>query len=147
MEERDALLELTADIVGAHVSNNTVEANKLPDLITSVFASLSSLGAPQPAAPPAKPQPVVSVRSSIKPDHIVCLVCGSKNKMLKRHLSTAHQMTPAEYREAFSLRSNYPMVAADYAETRRDLAKKIGLGTGANRKRRRSNKQGTAAPA
>lgn len=146
MENHDALLELTADIVGAHVSNNRVETEKLPALIANVFAALSNLGTPtEPVA--VKPEPAVSVRSSVKPDHLVCLVCGTKNKMLKRHLSTAHDMTPQGYREAFDLRSDYPMVSSEYAETRRELAKKIGLGTGANRKRKRQNRHGSAARA
>lgn len=136
MDNPEALLELTADIVSAHVSNNRVDVGQLPDLIASVYASLSSLGTP--AEPePEKREPAVTVRASIKPDHLVCLVCGTKNKMLKRHLSTAHHMTPGEYREAFDLRSDYPMVAAEYAETRRELAKKIGLGTNPNQKRGR----------
>lgn len=139
MNDQDALLELTADIVGAHVANNRVEAEKLPSLITSVFAALSNLDTPpEPVA--VKPQPAVSVRSSVKPDHLVCLVCGTKNKMLKRHLSTAHDMTPQEYRDTFDLRADYPMVSSEYAETRRELAKKIGLGRNPNQKRGRQKR-------
>lgn len=139
MNDRDALLELTADIIGTHVSNNRVETEKLPGLIVSVFASLSNLGTrTEPVV--EKPEPAVSVRSSVKPDHLVCLVCGTKNKMLKRHLSTAHGMTPQEYREAFDLRPDYPMVSSEYAETRRELAKKIGLGKNSNQKRGRQKR-------
>ncbi|WP_057884318.1 MucR family transcriptional regulator [Tsuneonella troitsensis] len=139
MENHDALLELTADIIGAHVSNNRIEAEKLPGLIANVFSALSNLGAPSgPIA--EKPEPAVSVRSSIKPDHLVCLVCGAKNKMLKRHLSTAHDMSPQEYRETFDLRPDYPMVSSEYAETRRELAKKIGLGRNPNQNRGRKRK-------
>lgn len=139
MNDQDTLLELTAEIVGAHVSNNRVEADALPDLIANVFSSLANLGA---APPPViqKVVPAVSVRSSVKPDHLVCLVCGTKNKMLKRHLSTAHDMTPHEYRETFDLRPDYPMVSSEYAETRRELAKKIGLGRNPNQNRGRKRK-------
>lgn len=140
MSDQEALLELTADIVGAHVSNNRVDAGQLPDLISSVYSSLAGLGS-TPAEPEAeKREPAVSVRSSVKPDHLVCLVCGSKNKMLKRHISTAHDMSPDEYREAFDLRADYPMIASEYAEKRRDIAKKIGLGTNPNQRRGRRKK-------
>lgn len=139
MDNQEALLELTADIVGAHVSNNHVDPGQLPDLISSVYSSLSGLGlSAEPEA--EKPEPAVSVRSSVKPDHLVCLVCGSKNKMLKRHISTAHDMSPDEYRDAFDLRADYPMIAAEYAEKRRDIAKQIGLGTNPNQKRGRRKK-------
>lgn len=139
MDNQETLLELTADIVGAHVSNNRVDPGRLRDLISSVYASLSGLGTPsEPEV--EKREPAVSVRASVKPDHLICLVCGAKNKMLKRHISTAHNMTPNEYREAFNLRPDYPMVAAEYAETRRELAKKIGLGRNPNQKRGRKKK-------
>lgn len=139
MDNHDALLELTADIVGAHVSNNRVDTEKLPGLIASVFDSLTNLGtSPEPVV--EKPEPAVSVRSSVKPDHLVCLVCGTKNKMLKRHLSTAHDMTPQEYRETFDLRADYPMVSSEYAETRRELAMKSGLGRNPNQKRGRQKR-------
>lgn len=139
MDNQEALLELTADIVGAHVSNNRVDHGHLPELISSVYASLACLGTP--AVPePEKREPAVSVRSSVKPDHLVCLVCGTKNKMLKRHISTAHDMTPQEYRELFELRANYPMIAPECAEKRRDIAKQIGLGTNPNQRRGRRKK-------
>jgi predicted transcriptional regulator len=124
----DTLLTLTADIVAAHVSNNSVAVNDLPNLIQNVHSALSGISA-QPAAPEAKPEPKVSVRSSIKPDYITCLECGQKQKMLKRHLMTAHSETPSEYRQRFGLAADYPMVAPNYAEQRRALAKSIGLGT------------------
>ncbi len=119
---------LTADIVAAHVSNNSVAVNDLPNLIQNVHSALTGISA-QPAAPEAKPEPKVSVRSSVKPDYITCLECGQKQKMLKRHLTTAHNETPAEYRQRFGLAADYPMVAPNYAEQRRTLAKSIGLGT------------------
>ena len=133
----DTLLTLTADIVAAHVSNNSVAVNDLPNLIQNVHSALSGISATAPAVE-EKPQPAVSVRSSIKPDYITCLECGQKQKMLKRHLSTAHGQSPAEYRQRFSLAADYPMVAPNYAEQRRTLAKSIGLGT--KRKRGRGSK-------
>lgn len=134
-EMNETLITLTADIVSAHVSNNSVAVNDLPQLIQNVHGALSALGG-QTAEPEARPEPAVSVRSSIKPDYIVCLEDGKKLKMLKRHLMTHYQMTPDAYRQKWGLNSDYPMVAPNYAEQRRSLAKKIGLGT----KRRRSKK-------
>jgi predicted transcriptional regulator len=122
------LLTLTADIVAAHVSNNSVAVNDLPNLIQNVHNALSGLSG-QPAAPEARPEPKVSVRSSIKPDYIVCLEDGKKLKMLKRHLMTHYQLTPDQYRQKWGLSADYPMVAPNYAEQRRTLAKSIGLGT------------------
>ncbi len=127
-EETDVLLTLTADIVSAHVSNNTVAVGDVPNLVKQVHQALSTLSQPAPEPEPAKREPAVSPRSAIKPDSITCLVCGLKSKMLKRHLATAHDLTPQQYREEFGLKSDYPMVAPNYAESRRDLAKKIGLG-------------------
>ena len=129
----ETLITLTADIVSAHVSNNSVAVNDLPVLIQNVHTALNALGAGG-QQPEAKPEPAVSIRSSIKPDFIVCLEDGKKLKMLKRHLMTHYQMTPDEYRQKWGLNADYPMVAPNYAEQRRTLAKKIGLGT----KRRRT---------
>ena len=129
----DMLLTLTADIVAAHVSNNTVAVNDLPNLIQNVHSALSGV-AGGARVPEEKPQPKVSIRASVKPDYIVCLEDGKKQKMLKRHLMTNHNMTPAEYRTKWGLPADYPMVAPNYAEQRRTLAKSIGLGT----KRRRT---------
>jgi predicted transcriptional regulator len=126
-ETQEFLATLTADIVSAHVSNNSVSASELPTLISSVFNSLSGLGG-APAAPSEPLVPAVSVRSSIKPDYIVCLEDGKKLKMLKRHLMTHYQMTPEQYRARWNLPADYPMVAPNYAETRRNLALAIGLG-------------------
>jgi predicted transcriptional regulator len=124
----DTLLTLTADIVAAHVSNNSVAVNDLPLLIQNVHSALSGLSGTA-SVPEEKPQPKVPIRSSVKPDYIVCLEDGKKQKMLKRHLMTNHNMTPAEYRERWGLPADYPMVAPNYAEQRRTLAKSIGLGT------------------
>lgn len=131
----DTLLALTADIVAAHVSNNSVAVNDLPTLIQNVHQALTGISAAS-AASEAKPEPKVSIRASVKPDYVTCLECGKKQKMLKRHLMTNHGMTPADYRAKWSLSSDYPMVAPNYAEQRRKLAKSIGLGT----KRRRTRK-------
>ncbi len=123
------LLALTADIVSAHVSNNSVPASDLPTLIQNVHKALNGLGAGSSAdSVPAKREPVVSARAAIKPDAITCLVCGSKQKLLKRHIRTSHDMEPADYRAEFGLKKDYPMVAPNYAETRRALAVSFGLG-------------------
>ena len=127
-EENNELLQLTADIVSAHVSNNTVAVGDLPGLLRQVHGALSGLGSPQEEQGPGKREPVVSPRSSVKPESITCLVCGQKAKMLKRHLANAHDLTPQQYREEVGLKPDYPMVAPNYADQRRDLAKKIGLG-------------------
>jgi predicted transcriptional regulator len=142
--QQDALLGLVSDIVSAHVGNNTVTSADLPGLITSVYGALAGLGEPA-AEPDARPDPAVSVRSSVRPDHIVCLEDGKKMKMLKRHLMTDHGMTPAQYRARWNLAADYPMVAPNYSATRQELAKKIGLGRKPNQKRGRPKK--AASPA
>ena len=133
--ELSELLQLTADIVASHVSNNSVAVNELPQLVQQVYDSLSGLGKAPEAAQQERPTPAVPVRKSVTPDYIVCLEDGKKLKMLKRHLKTAYDMTPEQYRERWSLPPDYPMVAPRYAEQRRDLAKKIGLGTARRRSR------------
>lgn len=132
----EMLITLTADIVSSHVANNTTSVDQIPQLIQSVHDTLAGLGRPA-VEEEVRPEPAVSVRSSVKNDHLVCLEDGKKMKMLKRHLMTEHGMTPEEYRSRWGLNSDYPMVAPDYAETRRDLAKKIGLGRNPNQKRGR----------
>jgi len=134
----ETLITLTSDIVAAHVSNNGVAVDELPLLIQNVYGALAGLG----AAPQAeeKRDPAVSIRSSVKPDHIVCLEDGKKMKMLKRHLMTDHGLTPAEYRARWGLPADYPMVAPDYAEKRRTLAKQIGLGRKPGQRRGRRKK-------
>ena len=131
----DTLITLTADIVAAHVSNNSVAINDLPQLIGNVHSALSGLSG-SGAAVEVKLEPKVPIRSSVKPDFIVCLEDGKKLKMLKRHLMTHYQMTPDQYRSKWGLAADYPMVAPNYAEQRRALAKAIGLGT----KRRKTGK-------
>ena len=123
----ETLITLTSDIIAAHVSNNNVNGEELPSLITSVYGALAGLGnAPAPVE--VRPEPAVSIRASIKPDYIVCLEDGKKLKMLKRHLMTHYKLTPEQYRQRWKLPADYPMVAPNYAEKRRELAKKIGLG-------------------
>ncbi len=124
----ETLVTLTADIVAAHVSNNSVSVSDLPTLIANVHGALAGLGRAA-AEPEVKQEPAVSIRASVKPDYIVCLEDGKKLKMLKRHLMTHYQMTPEQYRAKWNLPADYPMVAPNYAEQRRSLAKKIGLGT------------------
>ena len=122
------LLGLTAQIVSAHVSHNPVPAAELPGLIQEVFRTLSGVGS-RPAPEPERPQPAVPVKKSITPGYLICLEDGKKLKMLKRHLMTAYGMTPDDYRAKWGLPADYPMVAPNYAESRRQLAKSIGLGT------------------
>jgi predicted transcriptional regulator len=121
------VLGLTAQIVSAHVSNNSVTPDALPALIQDVYRTLSGVG--KEPAQPERPQPAVPIKKSVFPDHIVCLEDGKKLKMLKRHLKTAYNMTPEQYRERWGLAPDYPMVAPNYARHRSSLAKKIGLGT------------------
>ena len=123
----EELLGLTADIVSAHVGNNTVSVADVPGLISSVYGALAGLGGSSEADKPA-PTPAVPVRSSIKPDYLVSLESGKKMKMLKRYLMTNYGMTPDDYRKKWGLAKDYPMVAPNYAEQRRTLAKSIGLG-------------------
>jgi predicted transcriptional regulator len=122
------LLALTTEIVAAHVSNNTVGIADLPLLIEQVHTTLTNLGK-EPVREPERLQPAVPVKKSVTPEYIICLEDGKKLKMLKRHLKTAYNMTPEEYRERWSLPADYPMVAPNYAEQRSKLAKEIGLGT------------------
>ena len=137
--QSELLVTLTSDIVAAHVSNNSVAVSDVATLIQNVHAALTGLSTPAPA-PEVKPEPAVSVRASIKPDYIICLEDGKKLKMLKRYLRTNYDMSPEEYRERWNLPSDYPMVAPNYAEKRRELAKKIGLGRKPNARRGRKPK-------
>jgi predicted transcriptional regulator len=127
MEDAETLVTLTADIVAAHVSNNSVAISDIPLIIRSVHEALAGLSTN--AAPVPEPQqPAVSVRSSVKPDYIVCLEDGKKLTMMRRYLMTNFGMTPDEYRARWKLPKDYPMVAPNYSERRRELAKEIGLG-------------------
>lgn len=133
----ETLITLTSDIVAAHVSNNSVAVDELPVLIGNVYTALAGLGKAAPAVEAAPLKPAVSLRASVKPDKITCLDCGMELKMLKRHLMTHHGMAPEDYRARWGLGADYPLVAPNYAETRRDLAKKIGLGRKPGAKRGR----------
>ncbi|MFM5948098.1 MAG: MucR family transcriptional regulator [Novosphingobium sp.] len=135
----EMLITLTSDIVAAHLSNNNVAVEEVSGLISNVYGALANLGE-APVAEVAAPEPAVSVRASIKPDYIVCLEDGKKLKMLKRHLMTHYNMTPEQYRARWNLPADYPMVAPNYAEKRRELAKKIGLGRKPGVKRGRKAK-------
>jgi predicted transcriptional regulator len=126
--DNETLVTLTADIAAAFVSNNRVATTEISDLISSVHAALTGLEDTAAKETPARLEPAIAIRSSVKPDYIVCLEDGKKLKMLKRHLMTHYQMTPAQYREKWNLKSDYPMVAPNYAETRKALALKSGLG-------------------
>lgn len=135
-EQNEMLITLTADIVAAHVSNNSVAVSDLPTLINNVHGALAGLSGG--VTVPAVLEPAVPIRNSIKKDYIVCLEDGKKLKMLKRHLMTSYGMTPDDYRAKWGLAADYPMVAPAYAETRRILAKAIGLGRapGSGRKKK-----------
>jgi len=126
------LLEYTTEIVAAHVSNNTVPVTDLSDLIHQVYRTLASVESTATTAQ-ERPEPAVPIKKSVTNDYIICLEDGKKLKMLKRHLKTAYNMTPEEYRERWGLPQDYPMVAPSYAAQRSNLAKKIGLGTRARR--------------
>ncbi|USI74877.1 MucR family transcriptional regulator [Sphingomonas morindae] len=126
MEEAN-LIELTAEIVSAHVSNNQIDTAEVPALIANVHRALAAATAPQ-AVEAERPEPAVSIKASIRPDYLVCLEDGAKVKMLKRYLSARFGLTPDEYRRKWGLPRDYPMVAPNYAEKRKQLALAIGLG-------------------
>lgn len=137
-DNSELLVTLTADIVAAHVSNNSVAIADLSTLINNVHLALTGLG--NEPVEEEKLVPAVSIRASLKPDYLICLEDGKKLKMLRRHLMTHYDMTPDDYRAKWGLPADYPMVAPTYAERRRALAKEIGLGTkgrGGGRKRRK----------
>ena len=123
------ILALTAQIVSAHIANNAVPADRLPGVIREVYRSLAGSADDAGPAPAERLQPAVPVKKSVFPDYIVCLEDGKRLKMLKRHLSTAFNLTPEQYRAKWGLEASYPMVAPNYAEKRSSLAKQIGLGT------------------
>ncbi len=130
------LLELTTEIVSAHVGNNSIALGDMPQLIQDVYKTLAIVGT-TPAVP-ERPKPAVSIKKSVFPDYVVCLEDGKKLKMLKRHLKTSYNMTPDQYRERWGLPPEYPMVAPNYAKHRSALAKKIGLGTKPRKRRRKA---------
>lgn len=135
--ENHSLTFHTADITAAYVSNNKVDTDRVGELVASIHDALSSLG--QQEASEDAPEPAVSVRASVKKDHLVCLVCGKKMKMLRRHLRAQHDMEPEEYRADYNLSEDYPLIAPSYSEQRSELAKEIGLGKQATTKRGRKS--------
>lgn len=139
MADNTQLIELTADIVAAHVSNNSVAVGDVANLVQRVHGALSGLGQSAEEPEEQKKVPVVSVRASVKQDYIVCMECGKKQRTLKRHLQSAHGMSPDQYRQDYGLPREYPMTAPSYSRQRQEMARSIGLG----RKRQNSD----AAPA
>lgn len=132
MNERNETLELTslvAEVVAAYVSKNPMDSAEVPSFVQLVHRSLGALSSGKTYLLSARSEPAVSIEDSIRPDYIVCLEDGRKLKMLKRHLKTAYNMTPDQYRERWNLPTNYPMVAPNYAKRRSSIAKDIGLGT------------------
>jgi predicted transcriptional regulator len=133
--------EQVAEIVAASLSKNSVAPSDVPAVITQVYQSLAGLG--QPPIEPEAPNPAVPIRRSVNPEYIVCLDCGAKAKMLRRHLMAAHNLTPADYRQRWNLPPDYPVVAPSYAASRSEMAKAIGLGrnrgkgTGASKRPRK----------
>ena len=137
MEDRSEVIEMTADIVSAFVSNNSVPATELPALIQSVHRALSGVSTAPEVVESAPREPAVPVKKSVNPDFIVCLEDGRKFKSLKRHLRTKYNMSPEEYRSKWGLAKDYPMVAPNYAKARSDLAKQMGLVQGGRAPRTR----------
>jgi predicted transcriptional regulator len=129
----EELLRMTADVVAAYVSNNTLPTAQLAEVINAVYASLKSLEGHVAPPPPEVLKPAVPIRKSVTPEFLICLEDGKKLKMLKRHLRSTYNMTPDDYRQKWGLSPDYPMVAPNYAERRSEFAKKIGLGRGTGR--------------
>jgi len=131
-------IELTANIVSAYVSNNSVPGAEIPNLIAQIYSALKRLSAAHPGSGAAPPKPAVPVKRSVTPEYIVCLEDGLKFKSLKRHLRTRYNLTPDQYREKYGLPPDYPMVAPNYAAARSRLAKDMGLGQQRRRRRERA---------
>ena len=131
--ENDNLLTLTSNIVSAHLAHNSVSTEEIPALIRKVYSTLANVNQDGPISS-ERPQPAVPIKKSVHADYIVCLEDGKKLKMLKRHLKTAYNMTPEQYRERWGLPADYPMVAPNYANQRSKLAKDIGLVTASRKK-------------
>ncbi|MBW0003321.1 MAG: MucR family transcriptional regulator [Hyphomicrobiales bacterium] len=135
-ESSTQFIELATDIVSAYVSNNSVGAGELPILIKDVYGALARVTNPEANSPATNAKPAVPVKKSITPDFIICLEDGKKFKSLKRHLRTQYGLSPEQYREKWSLGSDYPMVAPNYAAARSRLAKQMGLGQTRTKRRR-----------
>ncbi len=142
MENQD-LITFTADIASAYVANNQIESGDIGKLVRDIHRSLSSLGKEQQEEQ-VKPEPAVSVRSSVKPDYLTCLVCGKKQKTLKRHLKTAHGLDPQDYRDMYGLKKDYPLTGPEYSKRRGEMAKAIGLGAKKGEKRRGKSSKKTS---
>ncbi len=141
----EELLRMTADVVAAYVSNNTLPTAQLAEVINAVYGSLKALEGYMAEPQPEPPKPAVPIRKSITPEFLVCLEDGKKLKMLKRHLRSTYNMTPDDYRAKWGLPPDYPMVAPKYAEQRSEFAKKIGLGRGTGRAAARRSASATAS--
>jgi predicted transcriptional regulator len=144
VEPPSSLAQLTAEIVSAYVSNNKIAPADLATLITTVGSQMAKVGREIEVPAEEKPEPAVSVRRSIQRDHLLCLVCGKPQKVLKRHLAVQHELTPAQYRERFGLKPDYPMAAPNYAQQRREVALRTGLGR--PKKPARRARKSTARP-
>jgi predicted transcriptional regulator len=129
-----SLLQMATTIVAAHVSKSTVPAADIPRLLNDIYQALSGIAGGRLTTAPARHDPAVPVKKSVTPDFIICLECGRKQKMLKRHIRTAYGLSPEQYREKWELPAEYPMVSANYAKKRSALARQIGLGTGGKRR-------------
>lgn len=140
MEDKAAITEMTADIVSAYVSNNSIATADIPNLIQSIYKALQGVSGAAEAAEPEPQEPAVPIKRSITPDFIVCLEDGRKFKSLKRHLRTKYNMSPEEYRSKWGLAKDYPMVAPNYAKARSELAKQMGLGQGGRKPARRARR-------
>ncbi len=127
--DRGTLLSQTADIVASYVAKISVPVGELPQLIRHVHAAHAGI---EP-----KPKPFVTIKESVTPNHVICLECGHKSPMLKRHLSVAHGLTPEGYRQKWKLPSDYPIVAPKYAQQRSEISKKIQLGRKPRKGRRK----------
>jgi len=136
MNKQSELIEVTASLVAAYVSGNTIAAADVPALIRGVHQVLSTIGAKVEASEVGR-EPAVSIRRSITPDYLICLEDGRKFKSLKRHLRTQYDLSPEQYRARWGLPRDYPMVAPNYAQARSDLAKQMGLGQGGRKPARR----------
>jgi predicted transcriptional regulator len=143
-EELRSVAELTTEIIVAYLTRNTIAVADLGDLIGTVCRALEALGREVTEPATAKADPAVPVRRSIHDDHLVCLVCGKQQKILRRHLAVAHQLTPEAYRDLFGLRPDYPTAAPGYSRQRSETAKRVGLGRNmqaSGRSRRRKNQE------
>jgi predicted transcriptional regulator len=127
-EEKEDIRLLTAEIAASYFTNNQVQEDRIGSIIHSIAAALNSLPGSQESVKAAGANPAVPIKKSVTPSAIICLDCGDKQKMIKRHIRTAHDLSPEEYREKWSLPKDYPFVAPSYAKQRSELAKKIGLG-------------------